>query len=174
MATGNKYTAAIVADRGDRTLSYAADDLRALLESTGQVSFVDSGAVWTFELAVDASLAPTSFAVYCPDGGNAVRLTGSDAACVLCSVYTALEQTGFLFDITGQTPPEKLELEKLRGWSTVVVPAVKRRGIRQHINFCMDISSYPIEEAREYVRNLARLRMKPHPPSTPIPDSGMR
>jgi len=36
---------------------------------------------------------------------------------------------------------------------------VTLRGIRQHINFPMDISSYPLAEAKEYIRNLARLRM---------------
>lgn len=39
-----------------------------------------------------------------------------------------------------------------------VVPAVTERGICQHINSAVDVSSYPLAEAREYVRNLARLR----------------
>jgi hypothetical protein len=39
-----------------------------------------------------------------------------------------------------------------------VEPRVQWRGIRQHINFPMDISSYPIEEAKDYIRNLARMR----------------
>ncbi len=37
-------------------------------------------------------------------------------------------------------------------------PKFRLRGIRQHINFPMDISSYSLKEAKEYIRSLARMR----------------
>lgn len=40
----------------------------------------------------------------------------------------------------------------------MVTPKVRWRGIRQHVNFPMDISSYKIEDAKEYLNSLLRMR----------------
>jgi hypothetical protein len=49
-----------------------------------------------------------------------------------------------------------VDISKLKNYSEIVTPKVRQRGIRQHINFTMDVSCYPIEDAKEYIRNLAR------------------
>ncbi len=105
------------------------------------------------ELTVDSELPAYSFAG--KENASGVVLCGADEACVLHAVYTMLEMVGWRFEITGpvrinQNVPENIDFQ--------IEPAVKLRGIRQHINFPMDISSYPLEEAKEYIRNLARLR----------------
>ncbi|MCL5103185.1 MAG: hypothetical protein M1133_03595 [Armatimonadetes bacterium] len=151
-------TVSIVGAQSDPVMEYAAQDLRRLLQAA-DVKIVDKNAVWNVRLQVDSSLPEYSFSVsWCRDE-NTITLSGYDPACVLHSVYTALEYAGYLFEITGPVLPDKLDIDKLKDWSAVVKPAVRKRGIRQHINFPMDISSYPLEEAREYIRNLARLRM---------------
>ena len=105
-------------------------------------------------LAVDRSLPPFGFKVCpAPDG---IALVGHDETCVLHAVYTLLEQLGFRFEITGPLPAQRLDWERVT--ALTVQPCILRRGIRQHINFPMDISSYGLGEAREYIRNLARLR----------------
>jgi hypothetical protein len=70
-----------------------------------------------------------------------------------------LEEAGVTFGVTARILPPKLDLEKLIGFSRLIKPAVSQRRIRQHINFAIDISSYPLEEAKSYIRNLARFRM---------------
>src|SRR5262249_22168397 len=89
---------------------------------------------------------------------NRVTLKGHDAVGVLHAVYTALERAGYVFEITGARLSPNATIDNLRDWSTTVQPAVNWRGIRQHINFPMDISGYPLDEALDYIRNLARLR----------------
>jgi hypothetical protein len=69
------------------------------------------------------------------------------------------EAAGARFDITGCDVSGTVRLGRLRGMTRTIHPAVERRGVRLHINFAMDISSYPLEEAKAYIRNLARLRM---------------
>jgi len=155
---------AIAYDKQNATLSFAADELAhwlGMIPDTGGDGESDGG--WRFDFVVDETMTPFSFAVECAgadDGGApyAVKLSGPDSACVLHAVYTMLEQLGVCFEITGARIPEKGDMARLAGWSQTVTPAVERRGVRQHINFCMDLSAYPLSEAKEYVRNLARLR----------------
>ena len=147
-------------------LSYAADEISLFLGTTYAVIRNGSGrrADWTIGLVVDPKMEAFSFSVKDvspagPGGPSAIELRGPDPACVLSAAYTLLEQAGVSFDVHGPIVPRDLDLEKLRGTSRTIRPAVSRRGIRQHINFAMDISSYPLDEAKAYIRNLARLRM---------------
>ncbi len=77
---------------------------------------------------------------------------------VLLAMYLVLEKAGIVFD-TKTRYPAKLDFAKIQGTSEIIKPFVRLRGIRQHINFPMDISSYHIEEAQEYIRSLARMGM---------------
>ena len=133
-------------DQPDEVLRFASDELRR---------FVAKADGWQFVLAVDATMSPFAFAVQVED--RQITFTGHDAACVLHAVYTGLEQAGYVFEITGPRLSHELDLSRVH--SLRVQPAVNWRGIRQHINFPMDISSYPLAEALEYIRNLARLRL---------------
>jgi len=159
-------TAAVVTGHGGPTMAYAAEELRSFLRSTTGLAVVDedapaADASWTFDMRVDPRMESCAFRVSCEKGNDGrviVELRGADSACVLHAVYTVIERAGICFDVLGPILPKRLDLESLIGWHTTINPAVKQRGIRQHINFPMDISSYPLPEAREYVRNLARMR----------------
>ncbi len=87
-----------------------------------------------------------------------IRLQGHDPAGVLHAGYTVLEQLGYRFEISGPISPNGLNLDGLTDQDLLIRPIIPERGIRQHINFPMDISSYSLDEACEYLRNLARLR----------------
>jgi hypothetical protein len=112
------------------------------------------------EASVDPALTAGSWAVDVAGGPEnwRIRLSGGDATGVSGAAYTLLERLGFLFEIRGQVIPDVPAWDRLAEGREVTVPVVRRRGIRQHINFAMDISSYPLEEACEYIRNLARMR----------------
>jgi len=112
------------------------------------------------EAAVDRALEMGSWAVEIHDEADSrtVRLLGGDAAGVAGAAYTFLEKLGYRFEINGPVVPAVLHWDRLAAGREQTVPAVRLRGIRQHINFAMDISSYPLEEACEYIRNLARMR----------------
>jgi hypothetical protein len=129
-------------------LQCAADELRR---------FLGEDADLRIDLRVDPALPPYAFAIACAEAGS-VRLHGHDATATLHAAYTLLEKLGWRFEITGARRAYTVDPASLVGWQEVIQPAVQRRGIRQHINFPMDISSYPLEEAKEYIRNLARLR----------------
>ena len=77
---------------------------------------------------------------------------------LLQATYTALEEMGCRFEVTGPVVPDRLNPAGIPASRAVYTPAIQRRGVRQHINFNMDVSGYPIGEAKEYIRNLARLR----------------
>ena len=105
------------------------------------------------ETQIDPSLKHT-FAV--ASDGQTARLRAATAAGLLPAAYTLLEHLGYRFEITGPVaPPNVATLPML---SETIEPAIQRRGIRQHINFPMDVSAYPLDEAQEYIRNLARMR----------------
>ena len=163
--SSDKPTVAIRGDRSDQVSSFAVDEISGMLgrdyivKGDGE----DGAADWAIDLAVDETMEAFSFSVRslggAETGRSRIELRGPDPTCVLHATYTMLEKAGVTFDITGPILPQKIDLENLAGFFRLVQPAVSRRGIRQHINFAMDISSYPLEEAKSYIRNLARLRM---------------
>ena len=109
----------------------------------------------TFILQTAPEMAEYSYSF---DGtGDSVLLTGPRENEVLLAVYLALDEMGIVFD-TKTRYPAKLDFTKLSSKKTVR-PFARLRGIRQHINFPMDISSYHLEDAKEYIRSLARMRM---------------
>jgi len=163
--SSDKPTVTIRGNRTDPISSFAVDEISGMLgrdyvvKKGGEDDAVD----WTIDLAVDETMEAFSFSIRSLGGAETgrprIELRGPDPTCVLHAAYTMLEKAGVTFDITGPILPQKIDLENLAGFSRLVRPAVNRRGIRQHINFAMDISSYPLEEAKSYIRNLARLRM---------------
>ena len=106
------------------------------------------------KLGLDAALDAAAFAV--ASDGVTARLRAANAPGLLHAAYTLLEHLGCRFEITGPVVPKILK--KLPVLAETIHPVVKRRGIRQHLNFPMDVSAYPLYEAQEYIRNLARLR----------------
>ena len=156
-------TACIVTDQTQATLAYAARELRDFLARTTAIRILEyaEDPTYRFVLEVDPTLTETQYAIRVArdDHRTKIILAGHDAACVLHAVYDMLERCGIWFDVLGPQLPDILNLSALPDGERGMTPAVKKRGIRQHINFTMDISSYPLAEAMEYVRNLARLRM---------------
>lgn len=118
----------------------------------------DAGTVLV--LKIHADMPEYAFAVKASeeDGKLKVELTGHDQTAALHAFYTFFEAGGFLFDITGPVAPEEFNREAVGQLDETINPVVKKRGIRQHINFPMDISSYTPDEAKGYLRNLARMR----------------
>jgi hypothetical protein len=157
--------AVIDIDPSGEVLAYAARELRSFLETTTALSFDGDAAGpdrWTFRLQIDPALPQGGFACsgdFHDEARPVISLRGADATCVLHAVYTMLERGGVCFDVDGPILPPRLQLDRLRGYAELVRPAVKERGVRVVLNFPMDISSYPLAEACEYVRNLARMRM---------------
>jgi len=138
----------ITADGSSITYAFAVKELTGFLGSTSL----------HIHLSTDASLSAGSFFIDNDPAGKQVLLTGSNETSMLHAVYTFLEQLGFRFEITGPIYPSRLNPEKLKQGRTLIQPFVLQRGIRQHLNFPMDISSYPLEEAKAYIKDLARLR----------------
>ncbi len=147
----------------DPIAAFAVEELTTLLGPFASVTVAEAEATTprsetqTLSLQLDPALAHGAFAVR-PEAA-AIRLAGADATGVLHAVYTLLEALGYTFELTDARAPSAItQAAWTRVGETVITPHVRWRGIRQHINFPMDISSYPLDEALEYVRNLARLR----------------
>ena len=90
--------------------------------------------------------------------GNTVTLRGGSESALLCCVYEALSAMGVCFTTEGDSLKGPFRPDAVTRNRTFA-PYCRNRGIRQHINFPMDISSYSLKEAKEYIRNLARMRM---------------
>lgn len=92
------------------------------------------------------------------DSGKTVLIIASDYENgVLAGVYEVLERMGLLFQMNGAVCSRPLDVTACDGLTFSCTPFCRHRGIRQHINFPMDISSYHMEDAGEYIRNLARM-----------------
>ena len=127
-------------------LDYAKEELHRF--APGEAS--------NFEFREAPALPEFSFAI--ARVGNHIVLEGHGEAELLQATYTALEEMGCRFEVTGPVVPDRLNPAGIPASRAVYTPAIQRRGVRQHINFNMDVSGYPIGEAKEYIRNLARLR----------------
>ena len=134
---------------------FAHEDLHRHLESAG-VQLVSGQAELRLELSLNPQLPAGAWEFFSQP--NRFTITGSTPAATLHGIYTMLEELGWRFEVTGPIAPEQIHWDRLARLSGVTIPAVARRCIRQHINFPMDISAWPLEQAKEYIRNLARLR----------------
>ena len=139
-------------------LAYAASELhRFLSEFTGaELTACASSADRTVTLEIDTAMAEHHYAI--SGDGKQMTVRGGNASSVLCGVYEALAAAGILFEANGYCVPHTFDLDALFSQHRDVKPKFRLRGIRQHINFTMDISSYPLPMAKEYIRNLARMR----------------
>lgn len=107
------------------------------------------------DVGTDAAMAETEVRVESAPGR--LTITGQAPVDVLHGLYSFLEELGFLFTVNGPVAPDA-PIAALPTLAHTYKPYLKHRGIRQHINFPMDISAYPLAEAKEYIRNLARMR----------------
>lgn len=133
------------------TLLYAVEELNRWLPA--HLPYTQD---WNFSLSIDSSLPSFGWSVKVDH--QQVEIRGHDSACVLHGVYDLLEQVGYVFEVTGPWLRANAAATPLENYQSQKRPAVLWRGIRQHLNFPMDISSYPLEEARDYLQQLARMR----------------
>lgn len=155
-------TIAIINQGHGKTAAYAALELKRFLSQYTDETITESmRADRYFILNQDTSTAEYGYTI---TGGTyhgkpAVFLSGDTEASLLSSVYGALDKMGVFFDIDGPILSRPFTLDELDHSHFAITPFCRNRGVRQHINFPMDISSYPLEEAKEYIRNLARMQM---------------
>ena len=90
--------------------------------------------------------------------GRKLTVRGGSASAVLCGVCDALSESGILFEPSQYCAPHGFDPETFFNVNKEIRPKFRLRGIRQHINFPMDISSYSPDDAKEYIRSLARMR----------------
>ena len=109
-----------------------------------------------FELDTDTALPPHAYRI--ESTGCITHIIGGSESALLTGVYEALTIMGVFFDTGGDTAGD-FNIDAICGVSRTITPFMRRRGIRQHINFPMDISSYTLSDAKEYIRRLARMRM---------------
>ncbi len=134
---------------------FAHEELRRHLGSAG-VQLSSGDADLQLELSSNPQLPAGAWEL--SSQAKHFAITGCTPSAALHGVYTMLEELGWRFEVTGPIAPEQIHWDRLGRLSGITTPAVARRGIRQHINFPMDISAWPPEQAKEYIRNLARLR----------------
>lgn len=140
-----------------RTVNLPNSSVSELAQSELRTFLEDTEGDYLFTLAVDSTMQDGEFACQQQAKGEFL-LAGSDPTAMLHAVHTLLETVGYTFDITGVTAPEKLNTAALDNLDLRITPRVRWRGIRQHVNFPMDISSYPIDEAKEYLLSMVRMR----------------
>ena len=139
-------------------LGYAAGELERFLGEFAPVLFAGEGerAEKTVVLETDPAMPAERWSLN--GDGTALEIRGGNASSVLCGVCDALADAGILFEATGYSAPAGFDPERFFSVKKDVDPKFRLRGIRQHINFPMDISSYPLKDAKEYIRALARMR----------------
>ena len=129
---------------------------RAELSRAGNLGI--RNVAFNFHLNPDFETAAFSVDSKMEEDSLIVELTGNTASDALCAAYTFLEKGGYIFDITGPVLPKQFNWEAVKSYQEKIIPAVKKRGIRQHINFPMDLSAWSLNDAKSYIQNLARMR----------------
>ena len=139
-------------------LGYAARELVRFLGEYSPTEFVREGerADRSVVLETDPSLPAEDWSLH--GNGETLVIRGGSASSVLCGACDALSGAGILFEPTGYSAPSGFDADAFFSAVREVSPRFRLRGIRQHINFPMDISSYALKDAKEYIRALARMR----------------
>ena len=92
------------------------------------------------------------------NGQPAVVVLGGSPRAALWAVYALLEKLGVVFEFSGEIVPPKrpsLDLSRLEVGGK---PSIRERGLRLHLNFPMDQSSYSLPEFLAWVDRVARLK----------------
>jgi len=138
-------------------LSYAVRELNDLLSTYTTAEIVkEDTADAIIKLRIDQNLEPHWYRL--EGDGKVLTISGGNVSSVLCGIYEGLADAGILFEANGHSLRGTFDMAVFLNSKKEVRPKCRFRGIRQHINFTMDISSYALKEAKEYIRNLARMR----------------
>ena len=141
----------------DATFDYAKQEVKFWTSELQRITPLD-GKRLNVEYKCDTSMDSLGQFGYRFDEDHTLTLTSSDAVGALHALYTFCEVLGITFDITGPVLPDSVDWKSVEGTDSIITPHVRWRGIRQHVNFSMDISSYSIPEVREYLQNMVRMR----------------
>lgn len=143
--------------REDPSFAYTEEEAALWTSELQKITPLQDKAL-TIKYKCDPSMDELGQFGYRFDKGHTLTLTSSDAVGALHALYTFCEQLGITFDITGAVLPASVDWSRVEGTDTIVTPHIRWRGIRQHVNFSMDISAYTIPEVREYLQNMVRMR----------------
>ena len=121
---------------------------------------LDSPALRSFSPALPAKLGEQEILVKSGSVGRApaVAVTGGSPDAVLWAAYALLEKLGLVFEFSGDVVPQKRVQLNLKGLDLRQSPSIKERGLRLHLNFPMDQSSYSLPEFLAWVDRVARLK----------------
>lgn len=137
---------------------YAKKELLFFLKKYSSVILCSDSSELNFILTEDTALEEHCYKW--EKRGDTITLIGGSQSSLLCCVYELLSKMGICFTTEGDS------LKSKEGFNINAItqdssfsPYCRNRGIRQHINFPMDISSYSLKQAKEYIQNLARIKM---------------
>ncbi len=145
----------------NEVLAYAMSEMKTFLNEDFLKDAGKEGLqTINIDFFVDNTLPEAAFNVESKRDGTELNVTliGQSPSDALYAAYTFLEKGGFQFEITGPLVPVKFDWKAVSDYDEKIVPAIKKRGIRQHINFPMDLSAWSLNDAKEYIRNLSRMR----------------
>lgn len=159
-ASATNFT--IVSSDNQPVIEFSKAELKKFLNDKNGFHYANRAAFsdWVIVLKSNPKLPECAFAVKCftKNKKQYIELSGSADKDIPCAVYTLLEKLGYTFEFDGYYLSNGIHKAAIRNYAQTIVPLVKYRGIRQHLNFPMDISSYSLPDAKRYVRNLARMR----------------
>ena len=138
-------------------VSYAVEELKHFLQIYSTAELVEGGADSEIVLVLDPTMPSHVYGAH--GTGKTLTLTSGSPSALLCAVYEVLDEAGILFTANGHSAPRGFHLARMFAIDREVHPKCRLRGIRQHINFPMDISAYTLKDAKEYIRSIARMRM---------------
>lgn len=138
-----------------KTAYYAEKEFKHFIQKYSNALFTQNPQM-IFQLEIEKELEKHCYGWTKKE--NIIILQGGSESALLCCVYELLSAMGICFTTEGDFLSHEFQLDVVTG-SRSFTPYCRNRGIRQHINFPMDISSYSLKEAKEYIRNLARMRM---------------
>jgi len=138
-------------------LQFAIEELKFHL---GSKAIQQNQTRFHFSFNKNSALKNGSFSYAIQNASKKINVvfSGEDETALVHAVHGFLEHLGFQFEFNGTIPPSSIQADTLRNGIYTTVPFARWRGIRQHVNFPMDISSYPIEEAKTYLKNMIRMR----------------
>ncbi len=141
----------------DPIRQFAIEELKVHLASVG---INEKNTRFDFSFIKDGQLENGAFSYTIQHASKKINVvfSGQDETSMLHAVHGFLEHLGFQFEFTGTIAPASIQSDTLSNRRYTTIPFARWRGIRQHVNFPMDISSYPIEEAKTYLKNMIRMR----------------
>ena len=88
---------------------------------------------------------------------KSLTVTGNNDGNILSGLYCFLEELGFLFDFSKTYYPSQ-KVKEFPRMTKTVLPKMRERGIRMHLNFVQDQSCFSQEEFEKFVDNMPRMK----------------